>query len=150
MFSKTTEYALRATIYIAQKSTDEHKLSLKEIAENIDSPLSFTAKILQVLSKRGKIIKASRGANGGYYISKQAQQLPISKIIIAIGGDTVILNCVLGLPNCSDMQPCPLHQKYKSLKIQLFKMFEETTIESLVNDMNQRNLFLTTLNTENM
>jgi DNA-binding IscR family transcriptional regulator len=51
MFSKSTEYALRATIYIAQRGSVENKLSLQEIAEAIDSPPSFTAKILQSLTK---------------------------------------------------------------------------------------------------
>lgn len=142
MFSKATEYALRATIYIAQKSTEEHKLSLKEIAHNIDSPISFTAKILQVLSRRGKIIKSGRGVNGGYYILEEARKLPISKVIIAMGEDGVILNCILGLPECSDQHPCPLHYKYKKLKIELFSMFEETTIEDLANDVNAQEKIL--------
>jgi len=51
MFSKATEYALRATIYIAQKSSVDKKLSLTEIAQAIDSPPSFTAKILQLLNE---------------------------------------------------------------------------------------------------
>ncbi|MFM2359513.1 MAG: hypothetical protein RLY16_1506, partial [Bacteroidota bacterium] len=54
MFSKATEYALRATIYIAQKSSTEHKIGLEEIAMAIDSPASFTAKILQALTKDDK------------------------------------------------------------------------------------------------
>lgn len=142
MFSKATEYALRAIIYIAQKSTEEQKLSLKEIAENIGSPIAFTAKILQTLSKKGKIIRAGRGVNGGYYLVKEARQFPISRILVAMGDDSTILNCVLGLPNCSDERPCPMHKHYKNIKPQLYRMFEETSIESLVNDMNTQNIFL--------
>ena len=32
MFSKATEYALRATIFIAQRSTEETKLSIDDIS----------------------------------------------------------------------------------------------------------------------
>lgn len=145
MFLKTTEYALRATLYIAKNASEERKLSLKEIAENIDSPVSFTAKILQILSKQENIIRGSRGVNGGYYIPLEAQKQPISRVIIAMGDEGVILNCVLGLSSCSDSKPCPMHHKYKVMKAQLFKMFEETTIESLVMDMNSQNLFLNTM-----
>jgi DNA-binding IscR family transcriptional regulator len=42
MFSKATEYALRATIYLAQKSSPENKLGLEDISMAIDSPKSFT------------------------------------------------------------------------------------------------------------
>ena len=43
MFSKATEYALKATIYIAQKGSAEAKISIDEISRAIDSPQSFTA-----------------------------------------------------------------------------------------------------------
>ena len=70
MFSKATEYALRATIYIAQKSSEENKLSIEEISTAIDSPQSFTAKILQSLT-RENVISAVRGPNGGFFISEK-------------------------------------------------------------------------------
>ena len=63
MFSKSTEYALRATIYIAQKSSEENKLGIKEISEAIDSPQSFTAKILQSLT-RENIVNADINTQG--------------------------------------------------------------------------------------
>ena len=68
MFSKTTEYALRATIYIAQKGTIDKKLGIDEIANAIDSPKPFTAKILQLLTK-DKVLHSTRGPNGGFYIT---------------------------------------------------------------------------------
>lgn len=74
MFSKATEYALRATIYIAQKSTEEKKIGIYEIAKAIDSPQSFTAKILQALTKENKIISSIRGPNGGFFITQEAKK----------------------------------------------------------------------------
>ena len=70
MFSKATEYALRATIYIAQKSSEENKIGIDEIAKVIGSPKSFTAKILQQLSKN-QIIDSIKGPNGGFSIEKK-------------------------------------------------------------------------------
>ena len=51
MFSKSCEYAIRATIFIASKCCEERRVGLKEISLAIDSPIAFTAKILQILSK---------------------------------------------------------------------------------------------------
>ena len=61
MFSKATEYALRATIFLAQKSSEENKLGIDEIATAIDSPKSFTAKILQQLTKDNRVVSSVRG-----------------------------------------------------------------------------------------
>lgn len=48
MFTKTREYAIRACIFIATKSYENKRTTIKDIAVNIDSPESIIAKILQV------------------------------------------------------------------------------------------------------
>ena len=63
MFSKTCEYAIRAVLFIAQKSEDGKRVNIKSIAKNINSPESFIAKILQQLTKRG-IVQSVKGPNG--------------------------------------------------------------------------------------
>ena len=103
MFSKTTEYALRATIYIAKKSTEEKKLGIEEISRAIDSPKSFTAKILQALTKDNKVVSSVRGPNGGFFITEKTKKLPVRSILQAMGEDEVLGKCVLGLKMCSEI-----------------------------------------------
>ena len=141
MFSKATEYALRATIFIAQKSTAEKKLGIAEIAKAIDSPQSFTAKILQSLT-RHNVISAVRGPNGGFYIADKAKKLPVRAVLQAMGEDEVLEKCVLGLKKCSETQPCPMHQQYKSIKQQLIKLFVTKTIAQLADDIKDGVVFI--------
>lgn len=143
MFSKSTEYALRATIYIAKKSTEENKLGIGEIAKAIDSPKSFTAKILQSLTKDNKIISSVRGPNGGFFITEKAKKQSVRSILLAMGEDGILEKCVLGLKLCSEIQPCPMHEQYKSIKQQLIKLFVSKTIAQLANDMKEGEVFLT-------
>ena len=49
MFSKACEYGIKAAIFIAINSYEGRRVSPKEIAEEINSPQAFTAKILQDL-----------------------------------------------------------------------------------------------------
>jgi len=142
MFSKATEYALRATIYIAQKSSEENKLGIEEISKAIDSPQSFTAKILQSLTKDNKIISSVRGPNGGFFISEKAKKLPARSILLAMGEDDVLEKCVLGLKKCSEIQPCPMHAQYKSIKQQLIKLFVTKTIKQLAADIKDGVIFI--------
>lgn len=135
MFSKATEYALRATIHIAKKSSKNNKLGLEEIATAIDSPQSFTAKILQLLTKNNKIISSARGPNGGFFISEKARKLPVRAILEAMSEDDVLEKCVLGLSQCSETKPCPMHSQYKSIKQQLINLFENKTIQYLAEEM---------------
>jgi len=141
MFSKATEYALRATIYIAQKSTEEKKLGLEEISRAIDSPQSFTAKILQSLT-RNHIVGSARGPHGGFFISEKGKKLPVRSVLKAMGEDDVLEKCVLGLKLCSEIQPCPMHSRYKSIKQQLIKLFVTKTIQQLADDIKDGVVFI--------
>ncbi|MBL7763644.1 MAG: Rrf2 family transcriptional regulator [Chitinophagaceae bacterium] len=134
MFSKATEYALRATIYIAQKSSDKNKPGMAEIAKAIDSPQSFTAKILQLLTKNNKIVSSVRGPNGGFFLTDKAKKLPVRSILEAMGEDEVLEKCVLGLKQCSEAKPCPMHTNYKLIKGQLIDLFETKSIQSLADE----------------
>jgi len=142
MFSKATEYALRATIYIAQKGSEEKKPGLAEIAKAIDSPQSFTAKILQLLTKDNKVVSSVRGPNGGFFLAEKAKRLPVRSILKAMGEDKILEKCVLGLKQCSETNPCPMHSQYKSIKKHLIELFEKKTIQHLVEEMDIGNTFI--------
>ena len=135
MFSKATEYALRAVIFIAQKSSEERKLGVPEIAEGIASPPSFTAKILQYLTAGNKIVHSVRGPNGGFYMTEKARALPVRSVLMAMKEDYVLEKCVLGLKQCSDSKPCPMHAQYKLIKQELKDLFASKTIQNLADEL---------------
>lgn len=137
MFSKTAEYALRATFYIAQKGARDKKLPINEIARVIGSPQPFTAKILQALTKNNTIISSVRGPNGGFFMTEEAKKLPVTAILEAMNEKTTLTKCVLGLPQCSSVKPCPIHHKYLSIKAQLIQLFEKTTIEEVAQNLDR-------------
>lgn len=141
MFSKTCEYALRATIYIARKADEEQKLGIGEISKAIDSPRHFTAKILQSLT-RDNVISSIKGPNGGFYITEKQKKLPVKSVLNALGEDRVLLKCVLGLNECSEKKPCPMHAEYKLIKQQLIELFESKTIHDLATDTGDSSTFI--------
>ena len=52
MFSKSCEYAIKASIYICHRSDKGERSGLKDIAKATDSPEAFTAKILQQMADK--------------------------------------------------------------------------------------------------
>jgi len=135
MFSKSTEYALRATLFIAEKGSENNKLGIDEIAAGIQSPKSFTAKILQLLTGEKGIISSTRGPNGGFYLTEKAKQLPIRAILEVMEQEGLLGKCILGLKKCSEVNPCPMHFEYKPIKKDLKDLFEAKTIQQLVDEM---------------
>ncbi|HRM13810.1 MAG TPA: Rrf2 family transcriptional regulator [Flavobacterium sp.] len=142
MFSKTCEYGIRAAIFIASESYQNNRVGLRAIAEKIDSPEAFTAKILQILSKNN-IIHSIKGVGGGFEIPKEKMsQIKLSQIVTALDGDRVFTGCGLGLNQCSEDHPCPVHDKFKSIRNELAFMLENTNLEELAIGIKSGDTFL--------
>jgi Rrf2 family transcriptional regulator, iron-sulfur cluster assembly transcription factor len=131
MFSKACEYGIKATIYIAMQSKEGHRVSLNEIAKATNSPVAFTAKILQILTKNN-IVDSMKGPTGGFVIdSPKMEKIKLSQIVYAIDGDNIYKGCGLGLSKCSETKPCPVHDKFARIRNELRFMLENTNILEL-------------------
>ena len=142
MFSKTCEYGLRAVIFIAQQTKSDKKVGISTISEAIDSPQAFTAKILQQLTKH-KIIQSVKGPTGGFFIDNvKLKTVTLSNIVEVLDGDTIYTGCGLGLHECNENKPCPLHFKFIKIREELREMLESTTLLELSEDENLRSYYL--------
>lgn len=141
MFSKSCEYAIKAMIYLAQKSKDGGRRSIKEIAGETDAPVYFVAKIMQHLCQQ-KLVQSEKGAGGGYYMEESHLNISIADIVKAVDGDQMFVNCVLGLKVCSEINPCPVHFEYKKIKKSLITMMEDNTIGSFNEKLDSGKFFL--------
>ena len=144
MFSKSCEYAIRAIIYIASENEKDKKVGISEICENIEAPEHFTAKILQVLS-RNRIVNSQKGVHGGFYLDDFQKDLKLIDVVTAIDGKALFTGCGLGLKQCSETNPCPLHNKFKAIRNDIKKMLEDTSIEELGKNLKKGKSVLKTL-----
>lgn len=135
IFSKTCEYAIRAVFFIAHKTAVGGRVSIREISAGIDSPEHFLAKILQDLSKRG-ILQSVKGPNGGFYLDETSLNRPLSEIVEAVDGNGIFIGCGLGLKQCSEINPCPLHHQFKTIRDQIHQLLQKTTIGEFNEDLN--------------
>src|SRR5690606_25738714 len=141
MFSKTCEYAIRAAMYIAQKSKNGQKGSVKEIAQGIDSPEHFIAKILQDLSRRG-YVQSSKGPNGGFYLDNQSLNRSLADLVVAVDGDKLFVGCGLGLKQCSEQHPCPIHDEFKQIRKEVRQMLERSKLGEFNEQLENKLAFL--------
>lgn len=142
MFSKACEYGIKASIFIAEQSLIGRKVSLRDIAEAIESPIAYTSKILQRLSK-SNIITSEKGPTGGFSIDKgELEKIKLSSIVYAIDGDNIYKGCGLGLKNCNADKPCPVHHRFIVIRDELKNMLETTSLKSLAIDLEKGLSFL--------
>lgn len=131
MFSKACEYGIRATLYVAAQSLQGKRVVLPEIAKAIDSPVPFTAKILQQLAK-AKLVQSNKGPNGGFSLSENdLDNIKLKDLVLAIDGDSLFKECGLGLKSCDEQAPCPIHHTFKPIRTQIIAMMESTSLKIL-------------------
>lgn len=141
LFSKGCTYAIRAALLVAVKETREGRkfIPIRELAEELELSFHFLTKILQMLTE-AEIMESFRGPNGGIGLARSANSISLIQIISAVDGDSLFSECALGLPDCGEAIPCPLHQSWSKRREELKRMFEKTTLGTLAQELGDNSL----------
>ena len=134
MLSEACKNAIRAVVYLATEHDPHVRSTVREIAAAVKGPEAFVAKVLQDL-RRHDLISATKGPNGGMYITPQQAKRSILDIIKAIDGLKAFTECGLGLPKCNANKPCPVHHDYAQLRDNLLLKYKGTTIRELAREV---------------
>ena len=110
MLSKTSEYALRAMIYLAQHEGD-WPIPGRQIAAQARIPTRYLQKILGDLA-RANVLDASPGKTGGYRLRLSANKTSLFDVLSPFErfDDS---RCPFGNEVCNDGNPCHAHSRWK-------------------------------------
>jgi len=132
MLTNATKIAIRATLYLAMFSDNEKKFGVKHIAETLEIPQPFLSKLLQKLN-RNNIVSSTKGPRGGFYLNAINSKKRIWDIIDCIDNPERFDQCFLGLSQCSDENPCPVHFTVSPFKKKIMSDFKDKTIAQFAN-----------------
>ena len=137
MLTNACQNAIRSVLYLALFSDEKKKFGVKAIAENLEIPQPFLAKVLQNLNK-ANIVSSVKGPYGGFYLEKNSTKT-VWDIIICVDGSKKFDNCFLGLAKCSDENPCPVHFTVKPFKEKIMSDFKDKTILQFTSEIKNSN-----------
>ncbi len=130
MLSKASQYGILAMMYLARQP--RHRFyKVSEIARALGISASFLTKVFQRLTDAG-LTRSYRGPTGGVQLKKHPRRITVLDIIVAVDGDRLFRECVLGLPGCGDDAPCPIHDQWSKERERLKNMFASLTLDELV------------------
>lgn len=142
LLSKSSDYALKATVYIAKVSKFGKIATLTQISDEIDTPEAFTSKILQRLVKNG-IIDSIRGKFGGYIMNQeQILKTTVLDVLKAIEGDALYNGCVMAFNKCNHKKPCLLHHQFTVVRNNIKNTIRSTTIDDLLFEFLEKRVVL--------
>lgn len=128
MFSSTTEYALRAVVYLATHK--DGACTAQDIARATKIPGGYVSKVLQDLA-RGSLVVSQRGPNGGFSLSRDATSITVLDVINAVGAIKRIRSCPLGIASHGE-NLCRLHQRLDDAVAAVERVFATSNIVDLL------------------
>ncbi|MBK9128108.1 MAG: Rrf2 family transcriptional regulator [Phycisphaerales bacterium] len=128
MISQTTEYALRAVVWLA--ANPEKPLTAQQIAEATRVPAGYLAKVLQGLSRAG-LLNSQRGLGGGFTLAKAPSAMTMWEVVQAVDPLKRIKDCPLGFEAHAGAL-CLLHQQVDDAIATIEKQFSSCKISKLI------------------
>ena len=125
-------YAVMAMADLASNAKDR-PISLSEISLRQNISLAYLEQIFLQL-KNNKLVRSSRGANGGYVLEKPASEIKLSNIIYAVDEEVKTLNCKKNSKKgCNNKSTkCITHNLWDELDQHIHGFFEKVKLQDLV------------------
>ena len=136
LYSRPCEYAIRTMAYLARASSDE-RVQVQEIAEAEAIPAPILAKVLQQLA-RGNLVDSYKGPGGGFNLNRAPSAINLYEIFRVVDGVEDLDRCAVGLAECNDFAPCPLHDTWKSVRVHLLQYLKKTTLEEMAGAVDRK------------
>lgn len=125
-FSTRANYGLRLCFLIG---IAEDTISLSMLTKQTGLSQKYLEQLLAML-KKGGIVDSTRGANGGYVLSRSAEKITIGDIFKAVN-DHIEIGCVGG--ECLD-EYCPNRRIFTKLYDEIDKLFASLTLKDMIDD----------------
>ncbi len=129
--SRAEEQAVRLIMRLAALG---EQLTLSELAMAEDLPEPTVAKLLGML-RRGGVVEAVRGRNGGYVLANSPDRTSAGSVIRSISGEQVFeypCSDSKERPDCPRTEDCGLRPVWKHLGSRVSEVLEQTSIADLL------------------
>jgi Rrf2 family protein len=98
IFTTKAEYGVRLLVELGRQHADADApggrapVSLKAIAEAEALPLAYLERIVALLKKAG-LVEATRGAHGGYRLTRPPSEIHMDEAVLALEGAVAPMTC---------------------------------------------------------
>ena len=136
MLTKKSKYALKALLYMAQRS---ELVQIGELCREENMPQKFLESILLELKRHG-LLNSKRGKDGGYQLRGTPDQITFGQIIRTLDGPLAPVACVSHLyyercAECTDEATCQIRRVMKLVRDETCNILDNTSLsEALKNE----------------
>jgi Rrf2 family protein len=144
-FTTKAEYGVRLLIELGRQPGGK-PVSLKAIADAENLPLAYLERIVALL-KRADLVHSTRGAHGGYQLSRAPEDIAMNEVVLALEGSVAPMECFVeedgdGRVLCSHHndsgRACATKLLWTRVQANVLKTLADTTLAELVEFQNRQ------------
>ncbi|MDR7132524.1 Rrf2 family protein [Algoriphagus sp. 4150] len=127
MISKRAKYAIKTILFI-NDHPELTPVSAKLISERERIPYKFLENILRDL-KSHQLVKSIRGAEGGYTLGKDPEEISIAQIMRIVDGPIALIPCISeryyeACAECEDEETCRIRKLFNEVRSEMLPVLE--------------------------
>jgi Rrf2 family transcriptional regulator, cysteine metabolism repressor len=140
IFTTKAEYGVRLLVELGRQGSGQ-PVSLKAIAEAEGLPLAYLERIVALL-KKAALVESTRGAHGGYRLSRPGETITMDEVVLALEGAVAPMSCFIddseeeGRVLCSHLDDhghgCATKLLWTRVQGGVIKALAQTTLAELV------------------
>jgi Rrf2 family transcriptional regulator, cysteine metabolism repressor len=139
IFTTKAEYGVRLLVELGRQGSGQ-PVSLKAIAEAEGLPLAYLERIVALL-KKAALVESTRGAHGGYRLTRAAEAITMDEVVLALEGAVAPMSCFVddsedGRVLCSHVDDhghgCATKLLWTRVQGGVIKALAQTTLAELV------------------
>ena len=134
-------YGIRLMVDLALHH-GEGQILLKDIAERQEISEKYLWQLIPPLKNAG-LLSSTRGAHGGYMLTKPPAQITLKDIVIAVEGSMCLVDCVDNPSVCSRADTCASRDVWCEISEKILQALEAITLEKLVEQQQRKTKALT-------
>lgn len=127
-------YGLKAMVDLAVAQEEDKQLTVSALAKMQGISDAYLEQLVSSL-KKAELISATRGAQGGYRLSRDASDISVEEVLKALEGTTALIDCVTAeTVNCENACTCSARPLWLKLQSKINDVLSETSIKDLADD----------------
>lgn len=127
-------YGLKAMFDLAQHFGSD-PIPLKSVAERQNLPEYYLEQLIAVLRKAG-LVKSVRGAQGGYILAKNPEEIKVGDIIRALEGPIAPVECVNEFvpTECDNADHCITRSVWARVRDSIVDVLDSISLDDMCRD----------------
>lgn len=126
--SKLADYATVIMHWLSRH--DAERFSAAAISEQVGIAMPTVSKLLKLLNN-AELVTSTRGAHGGYHLSRSVEKISLADIISAVDGRPAMTECSHDSGHCQLDEQCELRGNWQHINKMIYQFLDQLSLRDM-------------------